>query len=204
MMRLFFQPLFDRLIQGHLPGNGRSRRGASVLSGIFRNVIFTVTVQIHKRMICIKGPHHFLGGRIDYPRTQTIVHGHCIEIGIDNRAVRQAKRDIGYSQHRVDSKSVTHFFQCFQRYPGPFRIRTDCHSQNVDDNVFFMNSVFCSFRDNAAGYLHSFVRSIRNAALIQREADDYAPILLYQWKYSVHGFLLAADRIHHGFTIVDP
>ena len=99
---------------------------------------------------------------------------------------------------------ISYHLQGVQYGNGSLGFRTDRHRQHIDDNIFGPDSIFRCLPDNLSGNLHPPLGCVRDSLFIQRKSDHNAAVFLYERKDHIHGLLLAADRIDHGLSVVNP
>ena len=124
-------------------------------------------------------------------------------MGIDDGALGQAERNVGDAQDRVPVQFVPDAAEGLQSYQGALRIRRNCHGQTVDHDILAGYAIAVGgfidfFRDRNAA-----VRSLRNPALVQNKADDYASVFSDKGKNSLEAFFFSIHGIDHGLAVVE-
>ena len=150
--------------------------------------------------IAVDGVHKALGARVHDGGVQARAKGGGQKDRAQQRARGQAKADIRHAKRTFDAQTLLAQGHGAQDLLGLALIGRGGHDQAVDEDAVRADAVAGSLGHDALGDGEASLGGIRDAALVEREADDVGAVVGDQRKDLIHDLLLAVDRVDDGLA----
>ena len=175
------------------------RGSGSRFAGVRSNIVLCTFIHIIQHIIDTYCIHYRRCAGIDNRKIQPMRHCKRQESGGDFCSGRQSKGDIRHAEYTV--QPVPHHLHRTQRFDRFVLFGGDGERQAVNKYIFFWNTIFQRFMQDAFGYRKAGFCRGRNAVCVHCQPDNCCTVLFREREYAGKHLRFTIDGVNNCFAV---